>query len=65
MQTFEEKIQKLPIERLPEVEDFIETILQQEKMKKPTHLRMTWAGGLKDFREQYTSLELQSKALEW
>jgi hypothetical protein len=29
------------------------------------YLSQTWAGGLKEFRNQYTSLELQKKALEW
>lgn len=28
-------------------------------------LRQTWAGALRDYREQYSSLELQKKALEW
>ena len=28
-------------------------------------LRQTWAGALKDYREKYSSLELQKKALEW
>lgn len=32
--------------------------------KKGT-LRLNWAGGLKDYAEQYTSLDLQQKALEW
>jgi hypothetical protein len=33
--------------------------------KKSKFLRQDWAGALKDLREQYTSLELQKKALEW
>jgi hypothetical protein len=32
---------------------------------KKGRLRLNWAGGLKDYAEQYTSLELQQKALEW
>ncbi|HWN09559.1 MAG TPA: hypothetical protein VNO50_09885 [Pyrinomonadaceae bacterium] len=28
-------------------------------------LKQTWAGALSDFREQYSSIELQKKALEW
>ena len=26
---------------------------------------MSWAGALKEYKEKYTSLELQKKALEW
>ncbi len=33
--------------------------------KKSKFLRQDWAGALKDLRDQYTSLELQKKALEW
>lgn len=32
---------------------------------KQKKLRMDWAGGLREFRDKYTSLELQKKALEW
>ena len=28
-------------------------------------LRQDWGGALKDFRDKYTSLELQKKAFEW
>jgi len=33
--------------------------------RKKGTLRLTWAGGLKDYADQYTSLELQQKVLEW
>jgi hypothetical protein len=32
------------------------------KKKKPT---LDWVGGLREYRYQYTALELQRKALEW
>ncbi|MBS4027705.1 MAG: DUF2281 domain-containing protein [Ignavibacteriales bacterium] len=63
--TLQEKIEKLPPERLPEVIDFVESLLEQAQKQSATHLRMTWAGGLKEFRNQYTALELQKKSLEW
>ena len=41
-------------------------ILPVEKDKKrKTKLSQNWAGALSDYRDQYTSLELQKKALEW
>jgi hypothetical protein len=33
--------------------------------RKKVTLRQNWAGGLKDYANQSTSLELQQKALEW
>jgi hypothetical protein len=38
-----------------------------EKRAKPKRrrLRLDWAGGLKEFRDQYTSLELQKDSLDW
>jgi hypothetical protein len=61
--TLEEKIQKIPPEKIAEVEDFVESILEQVQQRTPTYLRMTWAGGLKEFREQYSSVELQHEIL--
>ncbi|MFA4936273.1 MAG: DUF2281 domain-containing protein [Candidatus Methanoperedens sp.] len=60
----EQQIKQLPIELRHEVEDFVEFLIQ--KRSKPVKkLRQDWAGALKDYRHQYTSLELQKKALEW
>jgi len=28
-------------------------------------LKLDWAGGLKEYKDKYTSLELQKKILEW
>ncbi|MDQ1355264.1 MAG: hypothetical protein QG657_5574 [Acidobacteriota bacterium] len=36
-----------------------------ERKKKKKKLSQNWANSLSDFRSQYTSLELQKKALEW
>ncbi len=37
----------------------------EKKRKKKTKLSQNWAGALSDYRDKYTSLELQKKALEW
>ena len=65
MRNLEEKIRELSPELQQEVEDFVEFLLEKEGKKKQKKLRMSWAGGLQEFRDQYTSLELQKKALEW
>ncbi len=57
-------IEKLPPELSQEVSDFIEFLLKKRARSKGK-LRLDWAGGLREFRDQFTSLELQKKALEW
>ncbi len=64
MKSLEEKIRELPPEIREEVEDFIEFLLKKKKRKKRKTLKQDWAGGLKDLRDKYTSLELQKKAIE-
>ena len=65
MQTIKELIEKLPPDLQQEVRDFVEFLLEKKVPKRQKKLRLTWAGGLREYREQFTSLELQKKALEW
>ena len=60
-----EKLEKLPADKRQEVEKFVEALLNKQKPKTRAKLRQDWAGALSDYRDQYTSLELQKKALEW
>jgi len=46
-------------------EEFAEFLLKKWRRKPAKKLRQDWAGALKDYRDQYTSLELQRKALAW
>ncbi|MFC1714309.1 DUF2281 domain-containing protein [Candidatus Poribacteria bacterium] len=65
MKTLEELIKELPPELRQEVHDFASFLVERRGQPKQEKLRMTWAGGLREFRDQFTSLELQKKALEW
>ncbi len=65
MKTIEEKIKELPPELQKEVEGFVQFLLEKRARKYGRKLRQDWAGALRDYRNQYTSLELQKKALEW
>jgi hypothetical protein len=58
-------VDQLPPELQQEVYDFAKYLLETKGQRKQNRLRMTWAGGLKNLRDQYTSLELQEKSLEW
>ena len=60
-----ELIDQLPLELQQEVRDFVEFLLERKARKRGKKLRQDWAGALRDYRDQYTSLELQRKALEW
>lgn len=65
MKTLEEKIKELPPELQKDVFDFVEFLLEKRAKKRGKRLRQDWAGALRNYRDQYTSLELQKKALEW
>lgn len=65
MQNLEERMKELPPELRQEVEDFIEFLVKKRAQKQGRKLRQDWAGAIKEFRDRYTSLELQKKALEW
>ena len=55
LKNLENKILSLPPELQQNVNDF--------KDKKNFNLK--WAGALRDYKKEFTSLELQKKALEW
>lgn len=63
----EEKIKKLPPELHKEVENYVDFLLQRAEKKRGTgkKLKLDWAGGLREYKDTYTSLELQRKILEW
>ena len=65
MGKIEEMVRDLPPDLRQEVEDFIEFLLEKRSRKPATKLRQDWAGALREYRDKYTSLELQKKALEW
>lgn len=65
MKTIEELVKELPQELQQEVRDFMELLLKKRARKTGKRLRQDWAGALREYRAQYTSLELQKKALEW
>ncbi len=65
MKSIEEMIRGLPPDLHREVADFVEFLVEKRLRKAGKKLSQDWAGALKDYRDRYTSLELQEKALEW
>ncbi len=66
MRDFKKLIEQLPPDIEQEVKDFAEFLLAKRIQKKRDRkLSQDWAGALKNYRGQYTSLELQKKAAEW
>ena len=65
MGKIEEIVRGLPPELQREVEDFAQFLVHKQGRKTGRKLRQDWAGGLREYRDKYTSLELQKKAMEW
>jgi len=65
MNQIEELMKQLPPELQQEVVDFAQFLVEKRTPKRGRKLRQDWAGALSEYRDQYTSLELQKKALEW
>ena len=66
----EKRIKELPNHLLPEVIDYIDFLIskhgsERQPWDSKKKLRFDWAGGLADLKDQYTSVELQHKSLDW
>jgi Protein of unknown function (DUF2281) len=61
----QEMVEELPPELRAEVRDFVEFLLSKRGQRPGQTLRQNWAGALSEYRQQYTSLELQRLALDW
>ena len=60
-----EVVKVLPPEIQEEVRDFIEFLMEKRVHKSGHVLRQALGGAIKDYREQYTALELQKQANAW
>lgn len=67
--TLPELVQELPPEAQEVVRELVELLLARTKadiVPQPQQpLRQDWAGALRAYRGQYTSLDLQRAALDW
>jgi hypothetical protein len=63
--SLEELVRALPPDIAAEVRDFAEFLLSKRAPRKARTLRQDWAGALREYRDQYTSVELQHRASDW
>jgi len=65
MKTLEEMIRELSPEAQRQVADYVRRLSESTQSTPKRKLDQRWAGALRRYRGQYTSLQLQQKALEW
>ncbi|HLV44466.1 MAG TPA: DUF2281 domain-containing protein [Aggregatilineales bacterium] len=63
--SIEELVKQLPPDLQNQVRDYAQYLLDTKVRRKGRRLRLDWAGGLAEYRDRFTSLDLQKKALEW
>ena len=61
-----EQIEKLPPFLQRELSDYLEFLkVKYHVASPPVQIDFSWEGGLADLRDQYDSVTLQHKILEW
>lgn len=63
--TLKEKIEALPEPLQKEVEDFVDTLMSEQRQRHRPGFSFSWAGGLSDLKDEMISVALQHKAAEW
>lgn len=63
MKNIETKINQLTPDLINELENYLDYLINKRTTKKSSKLTQDWAGGLKG--ENYNSIDLQKKALDW
>ena len=62
IKTIEKKINQLPPSLVVKLDDYLDFLLSQKKANSTSKmLKQNWAGGLKDYKNKYSSLELQKR----
>lgn len=60
-----ELVEELSPDARREVRDFVEFLISKHSRVSGNKLHQDWAGALREYRGEYSALELQKKALEW
>lgn len=65
MTSLEELIRELPPELHQEAEDFISFLIEKRARKLKGELKLDRIGALQNMSDQYSSVKLQHKILDW
>ncbi len=65
MEQISELMARLSPKHQQEVLDLALYLAEKDNRSKRKKLRLDWAGGLAEFKEKYTSVQLQKKSLDW
>jgi hypothetical protein len=66
IKTIEKKINQLSPSLVTKLDDYLDYLLSQRAINKPSKiLKQDWAGGLKEYKKKYSSVELQKLSLQW
>ena len=65
IRNIERKINNLPLFLMNDIELYIDFLSQKYSKIKVGKFKQSWAGALKEYSKEYTSIELQKKSLEW
>ena len=65
MEQIRDLVAKLSSQHQQKVLDFAQCLAEKKRKPKRKKLRLDWAGGLAEFNESYSSLELLKKSLDW
>ena len=65
MSELEEIIKELPPDLHQEVVDFARILMEKRGPKRKGRMKLEWRGALQDMKDEYTSVDLQHKILEW
>ena len=66
MQSLFEQIEQLPPHLQQKVAIFVNSLAQESGPTQGVKLTQNWAGGMKKYRDQYTSLKLQQETVnQW
>lgn len=63
----ETKINELPESVVPEIYDYIEFLLSKygSNKKETSKFKFDWEGSLNKLKNEYSSVDLQHKSLDW
>ena len=60
-----EKFNQLPPHLQEKVIKYIDSLLTQKELRRNKKPKLDWVGGLKEYRDKHTALELQKEAVDW